>query len=260
MEDNLSLLLKEYGLDLNEIRLYAFLVGNKEASAYKIAKNTKIHKSTCYDVLERLIIKGFVSCIEKNNKKFYSALDINQTITKLKDKENILLSILPEVEKIKRQEKSKVSVFENKDSQKQFNLDLFNKIKSGEIQELLILSGGPAGFIDFGAPNEEISSQIFLEKILREIKKSKLQKNRSYRGIWNEKFKGSELLNLFSGIGEDRFLKDLPTKATIVIYNNSLCFLFRLDKGPQVIEINNSSIADEMKAYFNYLWTLAKKG
>src|SRR3989344_2830585 len=99
MEDKISMLLQAYGLDDKEIKIYLILVQKKELNAYVLAKKEGIHRSTTYNVLERLISKGFVSKIEKEKTTFYSALDINQTLTKIKDRESILLSLIPEFEK-----------------------------------------------------------------------------------------------------------------------------------------------------------------
>ena len=73
MEAELSKLLKEYGLNDKEIKIYIYLVGNNQLTAYRIAKETKIHRSTCYDILEKLIQKSFVSKTEEKTKAFYSA-------------------------------------------------------------------------------------------------------------------------------------------------------------------------------------------
>ena len=140
-----------------------------------------------------------------------------------------------------------------------FNFNLFNQINKGEIKELYILSGGPSNIIlSKQKHSEDLISQIFLERLLKELKKQKSSKKIKYKGIWNEKFKGSNLLELFSGFGEDRFLKELPTLATTVIFGEYIAYLFTMNEIPQVIEIQNKLIAEENKAYFSYLWKIAK--
>ena len=98
-----------------------------------------------------------------------------------------------------------------------------------------------------------------MERLLKELKKQKSSKKIEYKGIWNEKFKGSDLLKLFSGLGENRFLKEIPTLATLVIYGEYIAYLFTINGNPQVIEIQNRLIAEENRAYFSYLWSIAKK-
>ena len=260
MENKITMLLEEYGLDKKEIRIYFSLVEKGELNAYSLAKITGIHRSTTYAIIERLLSKGFINKIQKGEKTFYSALEINQTIAKVKEKESILLSLIPEFEKIREEGISKVRVLESKGSQKQFNFNLFNQIDKGKIKELYILSAGPSGILEAEGKNSEyLTSQIFLESILRELKKKQFHKKIEYKRIWNEKFKGSRILELFSGLGEDRFLKELPTLATTVIFGEYLAYLFTMNGTSQVIEIQNKLIAEENKAYFSYLWKLAKK-
>lgn len=264
MENEISIILKEYGLDGMEIKLYIFLVGGRELTAYRIAKEVKINKSTCYDVLERLIKRGFVSKIQKDNINFYSAVEITKTISSLKSKESLLLSLIPKFEKIKESGISKVRVFEDNESQKQFTFNLFNQIQKGTIKEICMISGGPSGVTgvmekEKGELSGEEGFEIFLERLIREMKRAGFNKNKKYRGIWNEKFKGSKLLAIFSGLGEDRFLKNIPTLATTIIFGEYIAFSFTLNENHQVVEIQNKLIAEEMKVYFDYLWNIAKQ-
>ncbi|MFH1650456.1 MAG: helix-turn-helix domain-containing protein [Candidatus Woesearchaeota archaeon] len=258
MNNKIDELLFEFGLNNKEIQVYKFLVQKKELNAYVLAKLAGIHRSTVYSVLERLISKGFIHKLEKDGTTFYSALEIGQIIAKIKDKESILLSLIPEIEKIHESKISNVRVFESKESQKQFNFNLYNQISKGMIKELYIISGGPAGFAE-NKSSEHLSSKLFLEKILKELKDKKLHKIIEYKGIWNEKFKGSEILKTFLEIGETRFLKELPTLATTVIFGEYVAYMFTMNGTPQVIEIQNKLIAEENKAYFSYLWKQAEK-
>ncbi len=259
MENKITTLLEEYGLDKKEIKIYLLLVEKGELNAYSLAKITGIHRSTTYAVLERLLSKGFINRIQKDEKTFYSAFEITQTITKIKEKESILLSLIPEFEKVREEGISKVRVLESKESQKQFNFNLFNQISKGIIKELYIISGGSSDTINIGKESSEnLSSEIFLESLLREIKRKKIHKKIKYKGIWNEKFKRSKILKLFSELGKNKFLEKLPTLATTVIFGEYLVYLFTMNGVPQVIEIQNKLIAEENKFYFSYLWKQAK--
>lgn len=260
MGDKITNILKEYGLDEKEIKIYSSLVEKGELNAYVLAKLTGIHRSTAYAVIERLSSRGFISTIQKDEKTFYSAIEISKLIAKIKEKESLLLSLIPEFEKIREEGISRVRVFESRESQKQFSFNLFNQINKGTIKEVYILSGGPSKAISPEQRDaEDLTSQIFMERLLKELKKQKHSKKIEYRGIWNEKFKKSNLLELFSGLGEDRFLKELPTLATTVIFGEYIAYLFTMNGIPQVIEIQNKLIAEENKAYFSYLWKIASK-
>lgn len=249
METEITLLLEEYGLDKNEIGVYLYLVGNKELTAYKIAKDTKIHRSTCYDVLERLIVKGFANIIDKENKKYYSANEISRVISQLKDQETILLSIIPKLQSIEKIQETKVRLLEKAEGQKQFNFDLFNQVKNKEISFCYII-GNTYAF--------NLSSNLFIERLIKEIKKLQLKKSIKYKGIWDEKFRGDKLISQYNSIGENKYLKDLPSRVGTIITDKFIAFLYTSDK-PYVLEVKNKLIAEELKVYFENLWNIANK-
>ena len=249
MEKELYLLLSEYGLDENEIKVYLHLVGNKELTAYKIAKDIKIHRSTCYDVLERLISKGFVSVIECKDKKFYSSNEMSRVISQLKDKETILLSVMPKLQKLETKEETKVRVLEDSEGQKQFNFDLFKNIKEKSISFCYIIGNTYAS---------NLSSNLFIERLMKELKKTQQKNKFTYKGIWNERFKEDKIIVQYNKFGENRFLKNIPSRVGTIITNNFIAFLYTHDK-PYVVEIKNRLISEEIKVYFDNLWNIAKK-
>jgi sugar-specific transcriptional regulator TrmB len=245
METKISTLLKEYGLDENEIKVYILLVGNNELTAYNIAKNTKIHRSTCYDVLDRLIKKGFVSKISRK-RDYYSANDIGKVISGLKIKENLLLDIIPDLVRIEERQETRVKLMENQESQKEFDIDLLNLIKQDKISYCYVLSNGPSVME---------SQNILIERLAQEFRK---HKNKiAYKGVWDNKLRESKYLKIYKKFGENRFL-DLPTKATIVIFDGHVAFLYTTNK-PEVIEIKNRMVSEEMKACFLHLWKVARR-
>lgn len=260
MNGKIANILREFDFDDKEIKIYSSLVEKGELNAYALAKITGIHRSTVYAVIERLSSKGFIGKVQKGEKTFYSSVEISKIIAKIKEKESLLLSLILEFERIREEGISRVRVFENRESQKQFNFNLFNQISTGIVKELYIVSGGPSSAIFSEQRNSKDStSQIFLDRLLKELKRQKNFKKIEYKGIWNEKFKGSNLLDLFSELGEDRFLKELPNLATTVIFGEYVAYLFTIKGVPQVIEIQNKLIAEENKAYFSYLWKIAKE-
>lgn len=64
---NINEQLVEYGLLEKEAKIYTYLVKNIEATAYSIAKDTKIPRATAYLALDTLKSKGLVSITHRNN-------------------------------------------------------------------------------------------------------------------------------------------------------------------------------------------------
>ncbi len=248
MESELYRLLKEYGLDENEIRIYVYLVGNKELTAYKIAKETRIHRSTTYDILDRLIAKGFVSKIEKEIKQVYLANEASKILASVKEKESLLLSIMPRLQQLEEKQETKVKFIENPHSQSEFDVKILDLLKQGKITFFYMIGNGPAN-----RPGQ----MLLLERLIKEAKKLKLHKKIDYKGIWDSQLKQDPYIRLFNSLGPNKFLKNIPTKVTIIIFDEHLAFLYTTDTAG-LIEIKNNLICEEMKAYFSYLWDKAK--
>ena len=87
--------LKNLGLTENESLIYNALVKHGSSTAGKISQFTGLHRRTVYDSIERLLEKGLISFINKNNRKYFSAASPNRLLEILKEKENSLQEILP---------------------------------------------------------------------------------------------------------------------------------------------------------------------
>ena len=74
------------GFSLNEAKVYVTLLQNKALNGYEIAKLSGVSRSLVYDVIERLLNKGFIIKSE-GAINYYVALDYNKTLEKI-DNEN----------------------------------------------------------------------------------------------------------------------------------------------------------------------------
>ena len=75
--------LKNLGLTNNEVEVYLTLLNKGELSVNEIGMKSGLHRQVCYDALDRLLEKGFVSYILKDGKKFREA--VNAMASKFKD-------------------------------------------------------------------------------------------------------------------------------------------------------------------------------
>ena len=83
--DSYEFLIK-VGFSLNEAKVYVTLLQNKALNGYEIAKLSGVSRSLVYDVIERLLNKGFIIKSE-GAINYYVALDYNKTLEKI-DNEN----------------------------------------------------------------------------------------------------------------------------------------------------------------------------
>lgn len=249
MEEEISDILEEYGLSEKEAEVFLYLVENNGTTAYKIAKGTKIYKSTCYDVLERLIEKGFVAKSTDDNKRIYSARDITEILGVVKSKEALLTSLIPKIKNLESKEETFVKHVDSESAFLGIDTKISELAKRNELTFFYMLGNNP-----------EIttkSSAILIQRLINELSKTNIKKSIKCQGLWDFRFKESNFMKNFAVLGENRFI-DLPSNATTIIFDGHIVFFFIEDR-PNTIEIKNKKISEEMKSYFEYLWKIAKK-
>lgn len=79
--------LLEIGFTLNEAKVYLTLLQNRYLNGYEISKLSNVSRSLVYDVIDRLVAKGFILKSE-GQVNYYCALPYDKVIEKIK-KDNI---------------------------------------------------------------------------------------------------------------------------------------------------------------------------
>lgn len=116
--DNQYDFLLKIGFSLNEAKVYITLLQNKALNGYEIAKFSGVSRSLVYDVIDRLLNKGFI--IKSDGTiNYYVALDYDKAIEKI-DSENRKNLIIAE-------EKLKALSKKDKDNEFIFNIKGFDK-------------------------------------------------------------------------------------------------------------------------------------
>ncbi|MBI2581890.1 helix-turn-helix domain-containing protein [Candidatus Woesearchaeota archaeon] len=87
--------LKTIGLSEGESKIYLALLKIGSSTVAKITKEVKIHRTNVYDFLEKLLIKGLVNYVIKGGVKHFKATHPNKLHDYLKEKENVVSTILP---------------------------------------------------------------------------------------------------------------------------------------------------------------------
>jgi len=132
-------ILQELGLDQREAKIYLTLLKLSSTTAAKIAENIGIDRTTTYDVLSRMGEKGIISYVKKNNVKYFQAIQPEQLMQDLKQKQNQLENIMPNLLALSQFEKEETSVeiFKGKEGM----ISLLKMILRDK-KEYLFLGGG----------------------------------------------------------------------------------------------------------------------
>ena len=102
--------LKELGLSGGEVKVYLALLKLGETSVSKLTKETGQHRTTIYDFLEHLLQRGLVNYVVKSGVKYYKVADPDKLIEYLKEKEEKLKQILPELKQLAKVPTGEVNV------------------------------------------------------------------------------------------------------------------------------------------------------
>ncbi len=222
--------LKGFGLTEAEISLYLTLLKLGESTASSLAKYTNTNRTFTYDRLKKLIGTGMVSYMVKDNKKYFVAAEPNHLLSLLKEKEERVKSVLPELENLKLKETNlpKVEVYSSKKGIR----TVLNRLLK-EKKEILI-HGTINGFVNIMGDFFEIWNKR------RESEKAKA------RVLTNE--------NVDVPFAELSLLNEEENSSTTTFSSGNLTVIILWLNNPIGIMIENSEIAENNNAFFDSVW------
>lgn len=122
---------KVLGLTNGEIKVYSAILNSGSSTINRIHENTGLERRGIYDIINKLIEKGFITYTVEKGKRVYQSAppnrikeEIEQRIEALKDFEEIV----PEIESIYNSSKSEINleVFRGKEGIKSIFEDMLN--------------------------------------------------------------------------------------------------------------------------------------
>lgn len=229
-------ILEEAGLTSTESKVYLALLDLGYSKAGLLTRKSGVHRRNVYDALEMLIQKGLVSYIKENNIRVYSAINPERLNEIIKERENNINSILPELQARFNGIKSKGETifFRGKQALKSLFDD---QIK--ENKEVLVLGACPFA--------KDIVKYYF-PKYDRERISKKIKMKALFTKKIDYKIPLSEIKYLPSSY-------DSPSATNI--YGNKVAIILWTEE-PFAILINQKEIADSYRNYFELMWKQAK--
>src|SRR3989338_2226824 len=135
--------LREVGLTENESKIYVSLLELRPVHAGLIARHSGLHRRVVYDTLDRLVKKGLIGYIIRNNVRLFQAFNPERVMEIIKEKEEVISHILPRMMTMyqKTREKEETNFYRGKRGLKTVFED---QIASG--REILILGASPLAY------------------------------------------------------------------------------------------------------------------
>lgn len=230
--------LKEIGLSNTESKVYLTLLKLGEANVSEISKSSGLHRTNIYDDIEKLKERGLISYVFKGKKQFLRASDPETLISYLKEKEESIAKLIPELKEIQSNISEKVVV------------EIFKGEKGMEnvLKEILIKKEKVIGY--------SISGQ--LRKYLPEFSEYYFREQIKHK-IIHEFIYTSGVVKPPSRYYQIKYLPKEFENTTI-----NLCYgdvILNLIWEPELvaIKIKSKQLADNFRKHFSLLWKSAKR-
>lgn len=243
MRKDLMPILEDAGLAQSEALVYLALNEIGASSIGDITKTTGLHRANTYQVLDRLIQRGLVSYILKDERKIFSVNDPQNLLHLLHEKQTALEKILPDLLLPHQlaKEKGSAAIYEGVQAFQRM-LDHFLDFK--------------APILVYGIPR---NAPELMKHFIQQYHVRRMQKKISMLHIYN-----------FNALERIRYLNTLPyTEARFLpqeyesSVSTNICgdevVLVLWSENPFVIHIKNKHVAESYRRYFSLLWAHAKK-
>ncbi len=245
--------LRKAGLTDGESKVYLALIRIGESTIGPILEESRITKSIIYRILERLIEKGLVSYVVKDDIKHYQAAPPNQLLDyvdsqkrKLEETRKELAKAIPELLLQRSSQKlNQATVYEGFKGIMTVYEKRFEKLKEGD------------EYLNLGLPAKQPEYyHAFWEKdhVLRAKKKIKAKL------LYDVDVSDDTLINRngYKFCDARRMPIDIETPAWILIYKDTVVIAIPQGVQPLAIEIVNQEVADSFRKYFNWFWDNSK--
>lgn len=237
-------ILKELGLTNNETEVYLTLLSKGSISVNEIAERSGLHRQAVYDALDRLLEKGFVSFVIKNNKKYFQGINPEKILEYLKQKEEKFKSVLPDLIGLTKlpREDTFVEVFKGNRIVRTVYGDITKEFQKRQ-GEVLISGVDERRFVE--------EDKIALYQHLKKLQKLKCRERILVREGDTYFMEGSQT--------EYRWIpKESFNPTPIYVYGNKLAIIIWGNPSYAII-IENKNLADSYRKQFNLLWKISKK-
>jgi len=235
-------ILQEIGLSNTEAKVYLALLELGSALAGEITKKSEVNRTNVYDALERLIEKGLATYVVSANRKVFEPVNPERLQEILKEREEKLNSLMPELKLKHKTSKAKeeATIFKGKKGIKSIFEDVLKD------KNELFAYGAEGRFGDM--------LPAYRKEWNKRIEKLKIKKNM----IYSEKVKIRKIREKLK-LTSMRFLpKEYDFPSTILIYGDKVITIVWTEL-PFGFMIKSKEAAKSNMNFFNILWKVAKE-
>lgn len=234
--------LERYGFTENEAGVYVFLLKKLEATAFVVAKETGIPRTTVYTILDSLKKQGIISQFRKNNIAYFTPESPNRLLSLLKEKEEIMSSIMPQIRAISSQKLDApvAKLYVGLEGMKMGLEEILETLKDKKIKQILATSQpGMLEYLPKYFPNwlkQREQMGVFTKLILPYSARGFLKSN---------------------DLREVRYLPEkFPFNSSVTICGDKMIFFSTQNDEPYCVSIESKSISEMFSQFFLFTWEM----
>jgi len=231
--------LQELGLSKRETICYISLLELGSSRVGDIVRKTGIPSSKIYEILDKLIKRGFVTYVIKNNVKHFQASDPKTLLNYIEERKRKIEEIMPQLLlKQKLSKKQSVEIFEGQKAIFTLFTDLIEDAKPNELY--LVFS--------INEENKSDQANLFFRNLTLRRKAKKLDVRLLKNIRYYKKERHTKLKLKYTKF-------NLPQGITI--FRNYVIILSWIES-PIAIKIESEVFANQLRDFFLELWKAAK--
>jgi len=241
---NLEKVLKQYGLNERQARIYLACLELGSSSAQKISKKVDLARSSCYEILEQLKKQNLITAFQKKTVRYFSAEDPRHLIMQTKEKMAILEQALPQLQAVYKTSTTQPTVrfYQGQEGMKLILQEVLREAKEiyafNSVDDLLSLLG--EYWPRFVA--QRVRKKIPVKVILRDSTQARERQR--------------------SGMPELREVRIIPVMydhhGFLLIWNKKIA-MFSLQHDYMALLIESEELARMQKIMFEVIWDLLGK-
>jgi len=232
--------LEEAGLSSKEAIVYLALMKYSPIGGGNLARLLNMDRTHTYGVLRNLVNKGLAGHIMVDNKRLFQPMSPQNLLNQIMQREQAIKTIIPDLmalEKI-RPKPTVVNILEGKPGLR----TIIRLLLESKTKEILVYGGTGKSYESLGYEMPHVARKTGLLKMKGRI-------------ITSEKLRGHSFTKLPNFT--IRYIEELTPSSTMIFGDKVSINVFNQE--PFAILIEDKSVAESYKKYFEYLWKLAKK-
>jgi len=239
--------LKSIGLTEREIKVYLACLKLGSTTVNQISKEAGTFRTYTYDILKSLMEEGLVGSVIKGKTQYFEASDPSRIVEILKEKEDQIKEVLPQLKQLKHTIVKKPTV------------EFFEGLAGLKLIHDTILREKPDEIRVYGNPEQHYEiMKFYLPRFVKDRVKLGIKARVIIKDskIGREWMRGKEKEEL----RQTKFFSEQPKEFPSVTYmwNKKIAY-FTIEKKLIAIIIEDESIAEAQKVIFENMWGFSSK-